>query len=197
MKQMAQRLFLALLLSLTTVQAGKNVTKADSPVAAVVTNPFYVGIGGVWSMISTDCCHKKRIYDSANFGGILRLGYDFNPFFGIEARYLNSRIHSKFATMSHYGLYAKPQVHISDAVNVYALVGYGHTRVDCKYRHPLYEGNGVSFGGGMEYDFVSGDGQGDAEEGFGMFIDYQNILYNRGNGKTRANVVSAGITYDF
>jgi len=152
-------------------------------------------------MVSNNCpCAgaKKRLYDTTNFGGILRVGYDFNPFFGIEARFLRSQLAKNYATTTHYGIYAKPQVHISDAVNIYGLIGYGHTQVDCKYKtNPIYEGNGLSFGGGVEYDFAAGDGQGDAEEGWGAFVDYQNLLRDAGKLKVSSNVISAGITYDF
>ena len=191
----------SLLLTLSA-NAGKNATPADSPVVPVVT-PFYIGIGGVVGMVSTDCaCAGKaagvRKYDTTNFGGILRVGYDFNPSFGIEARFLRSQLSQNFATTTHYGLYAKPQIHISDAVNVYALIGYGHTKIDCKYKtNPLYEGNGWNFGGGVEYDFASHDGQGDTEQGWGAFVDYQNTLRDAGVNKVRSNIISAGITYDF
>ena len=200
------KMFLALLLSVVVpfslLHAGKDAAPAESPVIPVTTIPFYVGIGGVWSITSTNCpCAQGsggRKYDNSNFGGILRLGYDFNPFFGIEARFLKSKYSKKFAETSHYGLYLKPQVHISDAVNIYGLLGYGKTRIDCTYKKkPIYDSYGFSFGAGMEYDFVSADGQGDAEEGWGMFLDYQNILWDKGQGKTRSNVFSAGITYDF
>jgi OOP family OmpA-OmpF porin len=184
-----------------TLSAGKNVEPARSPIIPVVTIPFYIGVGAIISPTSTVCpCadSDKRKYDTSNFGGILRVGYDFNPYFGIEARFLRSGISNNFATMTHYGIYAKPQIHISDAVNIYGLVGYGHTKVDCKSKkNPIYEGNGWSFGGGMEYDFASGDGQGDAEEGWGAFADYQSILRDAGLNKTRSNAFSAGITYDF
>ena len=184
-----------------TAHAGKNVEPAQSPVVPVATIPFYIGVGGVMGMVSNDCpCAGggKRMYDTTNFGGLLRIGYDFNPYFGIEARFLRSQLSQNYATTTHYGIYAKPQYHISDAVNVYGLIGYGHTKIDCKYRKdPLYEGNGWSFGGGVEYDFASGDGQGDAEEGWGAFVDYQNILRDGGKLKVRSNVVSAGVTYDF
>jgi OOP family OmpA-OmpF porin len=184
-----------------TLNAGKNTEPAQSPVIPVTTIPFYIGIGGIMAPTSTNCpCADERKYDTYNFGGILRVGYDFNPYFGIEARFLRSGISKKFATMTHYGIYAKPQVHISDAVNIYGLVGYGHTKVDmdCKANKSLnYEGNGWSFGGGIEYDFAAGDGQGDAEEGWGAFVDYQNILRDASKNAVRSNVVSAGITYDF
>ena len=181
--------------------AGKNTEPAETPVVPVAT-PFYIGIGGVMGMASTICncggSRKSRKYDTTNFGGILRVGYDFNPFFGIEARFLRSQLSKNFATTTHYGLYAKPQYHISDGVNIYGLIGYGHTRVDCKYQTtPLYEGFGWNFGGGIEYDFASFDGQGDTEQGWGAFVDYQNSLRDAGGNKVRSNIISAGLTYDF
>ena len=182
-----------------TTHAGKNVEPAQSPVVPVATIPFYIGVGGIMGMVSNDCpCagEGKRMYDTTNFGGLLRIGYDFNPFFGIEARFLRSQLAKNYAITTHYGIYAKPQVHISDAANIYGLIGYGHTRVDCT-KKTLYDGSGWSFGGGVEYDFASGDGQGDAEEGWGAFVDYQNILRDGGKLKVRSNVVSAGVTYDF
>ncbi len=189
-------------LTILNVQAGKNVEPARSPVVPVVTNPFYIGIGGIVGVVSATCAcggtAGVRKYDRSNFGGLVRLGYDFNPFFGLEARFLRSQLSRQFATTTHYGIYAKPQVHISDAVNVYGLVGYGHTRIDCDFRPaPLYSKNGWSFGGGMEYDFEAMDGQGDAEEGWGAFVDYQNLLRDAGAFLVRSNVISAGITYDF
>jgi OOP family OmpA-OmpF porin len=183
-----------------SAQAGKNAEPADSPVVPV-TVPFYIGIGGSMGMTSAACpCagNAARKYDTTNFGGLLRIGYDFNPYFGVEARFLRSQLSRNFAKTTHYGLYAKPQFHISDAVNVYALIGYGHTKVECDYKpKPLYDANGWSFGGGIEYDFVSGDGQGEAESGWGAFVDYQNLLRDAGADKVRSNVFSAGITYDF
>ena len=201
---MFKKIFVAALVSLfsvSAVHAGKNVMEAASPVVPV-TVPFYIGVGGVMGMVSTDCAcggaAGVRKYDTTNFGGLLRVGYDFNPYFGIEARALRSQLSRNFATTTHVGLYAKPQLHISDAINVYALAGYGYTRIDCDYKTtPIYKGRGWSFGGGIEYDFASHDGQGDTETGWGAFVDYQNLMWNRGVNKVRSNVVSAGITYDF
>jgi opacity protein-like surface antigen len=179
--------------------AGKNTAPALSPVVPVDL-PFYIGVGGVWSITSLDCPCKKglRKYDNSNFGGIVRIGYDFNPYFGIEGRVLKSKFSKRFAETTHYGLYLKPQYHITDAINVYALIGYGHTRVDTTCKTPLYDQNGMSFGAGLEYDFQAlPNEQGDAETGWGLFVDYQNLLWDKGVGKVRSNIVSAGITYDF
>ncbi len=179
---------------------GKNVEPARTPIAPVDL-PFYIGIGAVWSMTSLNCpCAKdqRRMYDSTNFGGILRVGYDFNPYFGVEARVLHSRISKLFAETTHYGLYLKPQYHITNAINVYGLAGYGHTYIETLCKSFSYDVNGFSFGAGFEYDFNAlPHEQGDAETGWGLFVDYQNFAWDRGKQKTRSNIFSAGITYDF
>jgi hypothetical protein len=83
-------------------------------------------------------------------------------------------------------------------MNIYALAGFGHTIIDTTCKAPFYKKNGFSFGAGMEYDFNSlSNEQGDAETGWGMFVDYQNLLLDQGAFKIRSNVFSAGITYDF
>jgi len=190
---------LSLFLSVTALYAGKNTEPAQSPIIPVDL-PIYIGIGGIWSTTSTDCpcASGERLYDSSNYGGIVRLGYDFNPYFGIEARFLKSQFSKKFAETTHYGLYLKPQYHITEAMNVYALAGYGRTRIDTDCQSPLYEDNGFSFGAGMEYDFKSlSNEQGDAETGWGMFADYQNLLWDEGPNNVRSNIFSVGITYDF
>ncbi len=182
--------------SFATLHAGKNIESAHSPIAPV-TIPFYIGIGGIMAPASTNCpCAGGtglRKYDTINFGGILRVGYDFHPYFGLEARVLRSGISKNFATTTHYGLYAKPQVRLSNAVHLYGLIGYGHTKVDCQNKKtPLYEGNGLSFGAGAVYDFAAGGGQ-----GWGVFVDFQNLLRDAGGNKVHANVFSAGVRYGF
>jgi len=201
---------IAVIATTLTLSAGKNVAPVKSPVLPVaIPIGLYVGIGAIWAPTSIDCpCSGNvRKYDNP-LGGVARIGYDFNQYFGIEGRYLKAKYSRNFATVTHYGIYLKPQYHITNAVNVYGLIGYGKTTIDCNYKtKPLYDGSGLSFGAGIEYDLskdtsglTSGrafDGEGDQEQGFGVWIDYQNLLYNKGAAKVRANVVTAGVTYDF
>jgi len=39
--------------------------------------------------------------------------------------------------------------------------------------------------------------QGDEEEGWGLFLDWQNLANNDTPQSTNVNVVTAGVTYDF
>lgn len=183
----------------TMAQAGKNSVPAKSDVAPIVT-PYYIAIGASMGMVSMECdCNKNsRKYDTTNFGAILRFGYDFNPYLGIEGRFIRSQLRKNFATTTYYGIFMKPQYHIVDSLNVYGLIGYGHTKIDCKDKKTkLYNGNNINLGAGFEYDLDSNDGQGNTEHGWGLFVDYQNNLRDAGSKKVRSNIISAGVTYDF
>jgi len=211
MKKLLSVVALSALLASSHAMAGKNYEPVESDVVPVdVPNPFYVGIGANWTGVSRNCpcINDKRIKDST-YGEILRVGYDFNPFFGIEARALQANMGINFAKTTHYGVYLKPQYHINPLVNIYGLAGYGHTDVSCSSdpestdAHKNKAGkdfhkNGFSFGAGFEYDLSGDQGiQGDEEEGWGLFVDWQNLAYQDTPEKTNVNVVSAGITYDF
>ena len=197
------------LLSGTVAMAGKNVVPAATPVVPVIPpSPFYIGLGLLWTGTSLDCpcANNKRLKDNT-YGGILRIGYDFNQYIGVEGRIFKSSLNKNFSETTHYGIYLKPQYHITDALNIYGLIGYGKTKVECDYKGTIYDDSGVSFGLGMEYDFSKDtehiaygrafDGQGDQEKGWGVWVDYQVLLYNEGSLDIKSHIISAGATYDF
>ena len=204
MKKLLSVVALSALLASSHAMAGKNYEPVESDVVPVdVSSPFYVGIGGNWTGVSRKCdCDGTRIKDST-YGEIVRAGYDFNPFFGIEARALQANMGITFAETTHYGIYLKPQYHVSSLMNVYGLAGYGHTEVKCVASQTAkgsqnFTKNGFSFGAGIEYDLSGDQGlQGGEEEGWGLFVDWQNLAYKETPQETSVNVISAGITYDF
>ena len=209
MKKLLSMVALGVLLSGSSASAGKNVEMVETEVVPVIANlPFYIGIGGHWTGISRDCpCKNNTRLKDSTYGGIVRVGYDFNPFFGVEGRALKVFGGQNFSETSHYGFYLKPQVHITERTNIYALAGYGHTEVLCTVANKIGHGakngqdfkkNGFSIGAGMEYDLSPERGyQGDEEEGWGLFLDWQNLAWQATPQKTNVNVVTAGITYDF
>ena len=205
------KLVLASLLASGVLVAGKNVEPAVVPVAPVAdVNPFYIGLGLLWSGTSVDCpCALPpgaRRKDTT-YGAIARIGYDFNPYIGVEARFFKASMDSDFTETTHYGIYLKPQYHITGKLNVYGLLGYGNTKID--FSCPTmadYDDTGISMGIGFEYDMSADtpvtasrafDGQGDQEKGWGIWIDYQNFLHNEGKKNIKSNIVTAGVTYDF
>lgn len=232
MKTIIQIAALSTLLSVSTLYAGgKFVAPAVSPVAEVVeedTNPFYVGIGILWAHTSRDCiCYdlqgEPRIVievDDSNWGGIIRLGYDFNQYIGLEGRFLSATIGDGFFDTKHYGIYLKPMMPLDEQMNIYGLLGYGHTEIDtdCGTLAETFKHNGFSYGIGLEYDLSSKeddyesykknptdapqfdrpfDGHGDQEVGWGLWVDYQKLLRDEGPANFNSYVVTFGVTYDF
>jgi len=205
--------FLALS-SLLHAGGGKNILPVTIPVAPIADPispiPFYIGLGAMASFIDRDpCpCSNDDLADH-RYGMVLRAGYDFNPYFGIEVRGLKTFGDDLFSDISHYGVYVKPQYHISDAANIYALIGYGRTTVD--YDNGVLNShnskNGMAYGVGLEYDLSADeslgtysrpfDGQGDQETSWGLWVDFQHLLNDEFPMHTDLNVITAGVTYDF
>jgi len=203
----------------TTLNAGssKLVVPANAQVApipeVISPIPFYIGVGVIASFIHRDpcpCYPNGEDLDDLRYGWVARLGYDFNQYIGIEARALQTLGSDNFSDVKHYGLYLKPQYHITEQINIYTLLGYGRTTVD--YTNGVISSqtkeNGFSYGVGFEYDFAkdtpkSGtydrvfDGQGNQESGWGLWVDFQHLLNNAGAAHTDSNLITAGITYDF
>lgn len=206
---------LAVLSSSYIYAGGKAIEEAVVPVVPVATtvdpNPFYIGVGAIMSMIQRDPCCFLATGDLKDhrYGGIVRLGADYNQYIGMEFRALKTFESSSFSDVEHYGVFLKPQYHITDSINMYGLAGYGRTIVDytngVRASHNTH--NGFSYGVGFEYDFSREtsnelydrvyDNQGDQEEGWGMWIDYQHLLDNEWWMHTDCDIVSVGITYDF
>jgi len=202
-------------LGTSSYAGGKYVKPVEAEVVPipVVINPLplYIGIGLVVAGLSRDCpCSGDKRLKDMTYGVVGRLGWDFNQYIGIEARYLKSSLEDDFSKTTHYGLYLKPQYPITEQTNIYGLIGYGKTTVDYNNhagRSSTLSKNGLSYGAGLEYDFGSDisqgqydrafDGQGDQEKGWGLWVDFQHLLYNEGVFNTDSNLVTAGVTYDF
>ncbi|RLA65770.1 MAG: hypothetical protein DRQ78_04975 [Epsilonproteobacteria bacterium] len=215
MKVKYSRTFLIILLSTgMSFAGGKRISPeaiAVLPVSeAIMPIPVYVGVGFVAAGLSRDCpCSGDERLKDMTYGGILRLGWDFNAYFGIEARWMKASIEKDFSQTRHYGLYLKPQYHLSDAINMYGLIGYGETKVDYANgnRSSTLRASGPSYGAGIEYDLSldeslgqysrTFDGQGDQEKSWGLWLDFQHLLYNESTFNTHSNIITAGITYDF
>lgn len=202
------------LLSSSMYAGGKGVAPVQSPVAEIPVmidpSPFYIGLGALWAGMSRECACANGKVEEETYGGIFRAGYEYNQYIGLEARGLYSSIEKDIATTEHYGLFLKPMLPVGEDMNVYGLIGYGKTKIDCIVDTLSYEKNGMSWGVGMEYDFSDKesdreigtydrgfDGQADQEKGWGMWIDYQNLLRDSGVSNFNSNIVTAGFTYDF
>lgn len=222
MKKTVSIVAFSTLLVTGSLYAGGNIAPAPVPVVVPLPvveadpNPYYVGVGVIWAGLSRDCygentCPDVRLKDST-WGGIIRAGWEHNQYFGIEVRALKATLESNWGETTHYGIFLKPQHPVSEHLNIYGLLGYGHTKIDtdCTAITDSFEYNGFSYGIGLEYDLSDKeddreegvydrpfDGHMDQEKGWGLWIDYQNLMHKKGHANFKSNIISFGVTYDF
>jgi OOP family OmpA-OmpF porin len=225
MKRSVRLLGAAVLVS-GMLQAGKDVVPAVAPVAPVEDySAWYAGVGILWG--SADLSHMQTScgIEDDNYGMMVRAGYDFNQYFGIEARALGTFWgYDDFnggAGFKHVGIYAKPQLPFADRFNLYGLLGYGWTEVDNdggnRYA-PDHSDWGCSWGIGLEIDLSDSkgdyiehasydrpfDGYADQSKGWGLFVDFQQFWKDKkfphpasGTCKGTLEAVSVGVMYHF
>jgi len=185
----------------TTVPEKKPIKKETKEI-----NPsgFYVGLGITGSRYDSNCnCPKKS--STENSVAILgRVGYDFNPYIGIEARGIKSIAKDDGASITHTGLFLKPMLPIGNITNIYALLGTSKTKTTGTLTQVNAEG--LAIGGGIEVDLSKDtpkkgrysrpfDGKGNQEKGIGLFLDYERLVVKK--NAPDLDTLSAGITYDF
>ncbi|HEO98278.1 MAG: porin family protein [Campylobacterales bacterium] len=208
----------ALITVQNTLYAGGKITApAISPVIEIPPlvdpSPWYLGAGLV--KLDYKGCHNSCEFEDVTYGMMVRGGYEFNQYIGLEARGMWTGWEAEGAELEHhFGIFMKPMVPVSENFNAYGLLGYGKTKIGGTYERAAMDESGFSWGIGIEYDLSDReddeeentrynrefDGQADQEKGWGIFIDYQQLLVNKqnlGRGEVDLHVFSFGVTYDF
>jgi len=175
------------------------------PLAKASVSGLYAGLGIVAARYNTNCGCKSETSGIDKTAGVMgRVGYDFNKYFGVEARGIVTNWKADGGKIKHAGIFVKPMIPVSDALNAYGLVGVAKTTTHSTLRKT--DVTGLAFGGGIEYDISRDqkknarygrefDGKGDQERGLGVFADYERLYYKKGSPDLDA--ISAGVTYDF
>ena len=197
----------------TPIPIPKVETKSKVIVAPPVVAPLpdanvsalYVGVGMTVAKYKTNCkLSKTKSGSDITFGGVVRIGYDFNEYLGMEARALMTPMKADGGEIQHYGAFVKPMYPVTNSVNVYAFGGIAKTTTKGSLRKT--DVSGLAFGAGLEYDISEDkkkdakyerefDGKADQEKGFGVFADYERLYYKKGSPDLDA--LSVGLTYDF
>ena len=123
----------------SSVLAGGDIV----PVPVMVdSSGFYVG--------ATIAYQRTYSIDSAWFGkadtqdqtGALGLvvGYDYNEYLAFEGRIATTVFEEDYADVTTYSIFLKPQYPVTEDFSIYALLGYGNTKVKGS------DGGGLSFG---------------------------------------------------
>ena len=165
----------ALLAMNTMVFAGGDISPVEPeitvPEVAESTGSFYVGAG--YSYINADVNGTDHNSDAV----LLLAGYNFNQYFGVEARYAGFT-----DNLENYGIYAKPMYPVGP-VTLYGLIGYGEVASEDESEA------GFQWGLGANYAVT---------EQIGVFADYTN-LYDDDFAGADATVdsINVGMTYKF
>ncbi len=207
----------AVSLTATLSAGGKGVVEAVAPVVpieAIDPSPWYLGAGIVWAKLSGCDLQPGCEYEDVTYGGMVRGGYDYNQYIGVEARYIRTFLEEGpegGTPLAHAGFFLKPQYPVSERVNLYGLLGYGYTEnLGNGARLNYFDSDwGFSAGAGIEYDLSDResdriengdydrafDGYADQGKGWSVFLDYQRLLID--SDKPDMDAISLGLRYDF
>ena len=187
------------------VEAPVVVKPVPVPVKKIDANGFYAGLGIAAAQYKSNCSSNCTDGGDDKTAGVMaRVGYDFNQYVGLEARGIRTNWKSDGGKVKHAGIFVKPMVPVTDAVNVYGLVGVAKTKTDGGLQKT--DAETLALGAGVEVDLSADqakdgrynrtfDGQGDQEKGVGVFLDYERMVVK--SGSPDLDAVSAGVTYDF
>ena len=142
---------------------------------------FYLGLGYGWLSADREVnvAGTKISRGSDDYSQImLQLGYKFNSYVTLEGRYWgaiddNTYIDrydgiEKTVDVDAWGIYVKPMYPVSDAFDIYALLGYAETDYSITNNVDVVSGkpDGFSWGLGVSYEFSNN---------FAVYIDYTSL----------------------
>jgi len=196
---------IAALLTSTFAFAGGDL----APVQPYIETPTVVAeedttLTGLYAGLAYSCLHLTQdtpdVETTAWTGASVNVGYNFNEYLAIEARYTTSIGDMTYKTwnidedraydMSNVGLYLKPQVNMG-TFGIYGLVGYGQTTFD---NGTSYSVDGIQYGAGLNVN---------ATENVQLFVDYRRLYDDSEfdgfivDQDIAANSWSVGMNYKF
>ena len=185
---------------------GKDISVADTPIVAVSVvddSAYYVGAG--YSILNYDEVYSDGVSADVDLQGLtLILGYQFNHYLSLEARYTKSLGGSdeKWSDgktrddveneMTNLALYLKPSYPVGD-FKLYGLLGYGQLTYQYQDTEKQTE-NGFQWGLGTSYSI---------NNNLSVFVDYTQLYDDTGfdnyiaDCDYEADAWTVGITYSF
>ncbi|MCF6243462.1 MAG: porin family protein [Sulfurovum sp.] len=197
---------LSVIVSGNIVFAGANTTRTVDPIVEIPlivdesVSGFYLGLG-----VSAVSTHEEDLdffsitEGQDRTGDIsLALGYDWNEYIGLEARYMVSIAKEDIVDRSSWGIYVKPQYPITEDFKIYGLIGIGG-----------FDASGTNhFGQNISADDVSlqwGLGVSyQVYENISLYIDYIQVAsdvsataFVNKNVDVSSDAINIGISYHF
>ena len=191
----------------------------EAPVVVESTGGFYLGLA--YGLLGMESSVTETLPGGAeisidndldeDFSEIMiQAGYEFNDYIAVEGRYwfgldedidYGSRLGVNNTSIDAWGIYVKPQYPVTEAFNIYALLGYGAAEADVTLPGADYQSDsvdGFSWGIGAGYSFT---------ENIAVFVDYVSIYDDneeyvnlRGNNVDVDKTIDTwnfGVTYNF
>ncbi len=175
----------------------------DTPVVAAVQNGFYVGTA--YGYMGDEYTRSPNTMDPKSFdesysAWMFQAGYKINNYIAVEGRYwasmsdisVKNQLNQGYDLQGAdaWGLYVKPMYPVTDAIDIYALLGYASMDHNSK---KLNDGDGFSWGLGASYGVT---------ENIDLFVDYVSIYDDDRSfsGVTKditIDSVNFGVTYNF
>ena len=170
----------------------------ETPVVIETDAGFYVGGAyGLMGFDYKDTATPTRDLDMYHNSVMLQTGYKFNSYVAVEGRYWAGAENDivwpdgtiETADVDAWGIYVKPMYPVTEALDVYALLGYGSADLEIYSNEIPYDTDGFQWGLGLSYDI---------NMNIAVFMDYVN-LYNDTKNNEDILIVSLnfGVTYKF
>ena len=166
----------------------------ETPVVAPVADRgFY--IGAAYGVMGIDLADT---FDTSHDAFMFQAGYKINPYVAVEGRYWSGSSDdytdsgtTYSAEVDAWGIYVKPMYPVTDAFDVYALLGYGDTDPSSNQDSswPTYDTDGFQWGLGASYDI---------NRNFAVFVDYTYLYDDTQDGDDMTiDSWNFGVTYKF
>jgi opacity protein-like surface antigen len=206
----------AVLAMSTFAIAGGDIAPVEEPVVVVPeviesTGGLYLGLA--YGLLNASIEDKRDVAGGTitdtlldtDFDEImLQAGYKFNEYVAVEGRYwfgMESTINNwninttaNDVTIDAWGLYVKPMYPVTEAFNVYAMLGYAGADLEKHSLNYVSDSlDGFSWGIGADYSFT---------ENVAVFVDYVSIYddeetYAGGEMDYSIDTWNFGVTYNF
>ena len=205
--------------------AGGDIAPVEEPIVVVepvITDAgFYLGLGYSFMNSDIDFVHTSAITNDHSLGAeysavMFQAGYKFNQYIAVEGRYWLGVSDEGFSALTTtgstfdtdataWGVYVKPMYPVTDALDVYALLGYGSASIGgvqvASNQTVDFDAEGFSWGVGAAYSFT---------ENVSVFLDYvaftddtftNNVVthtfLNQGDYDQSFDTINFGVTYQF
>ena len=185
------------------------VVETPMVMEAPVNTGFYLGLAYGYEKLTIERSVGGNNLLNEKFGSImLDAGYKINQYVAVEGRYwsgINSNNDLSWrtglpadVTVDAWGVYIKPMFPVTNAMNIYGLVGYGSA--DASYKPSSNVSitsdstDGFSWGIGADYAITNN---------WSVFVDYTSVIDGESGNLDRIdtddslNVVNFGVNYLF